>query len=195
MDLFILALYPIIYAACAAVWIFRSDQTDLTKTAETFVVVTVKILLLCGLLLYLACGVCGLSGITLLCLLPLSLIAIGLASFERPFFSGAEGLAMMLTLLFPVYACKQFVLGFPDRHKLLLNPPDPNRRRVPDDDEAHELVGKVGVVSAPLRPIGSVEIDGTIHTAKTDTGCLLEVGTSVIVQRVRQGMLVVRRRG
>ena len=192
MDLLILALYPVIYSVCAAVWIFRSKQTDLAKTTETFLVVAVKIFILCGLLLYLAYFVCGLSALTLLWVLPISLIAIGLASFERPPYSGAEGLALVLTILFPVYACKQFVLGFPDRHKLLLNPPDPNRHRVPDDGEAHELVGKTGVVAAPLRPMGSVKIEGVLHNAKTDTGRLLEVGTSVTVKRVLQGMLVVR---
>lgn len=193
MDLFVLALYPVIYSACAAVWIFRSAQTDLNKTTETFIVVTVKIFLLCGLLLYLAYGVLGLSAFTLLCVLPVSLIAIGLASFERPPYSGAEGLALVLTILFPVYACKQFVLGFPDRHKLLLEPPDPNRHRATDDGEDHELVGKSGVVTAPLRPMGSVKIDGVSHDAKTDTGRLLEVGTSVTVKRVLQGTLVVRK--
>lgn len=193
MDLFILALYPVIYSLCAAVWIFRSTQTDLTRTTETFIMVTVKILLLCGGLLYLAYAVCGLSAITLLYVLPASLIAIGLASFERPPYSGAEGLAIMLTLLFPVYACKQFVLGFPDRHKLLLSPPAPHRHRATDDGEEHELVGKTGDVTAPLRPMGSVKIDGVVHSAKTDTGRLLEVGASVTVKRVLQGTLVVRR--
>ena len=192
MDLFILALYPVIYSACAAVWIFRSEQTYLTKTTETLLFVVVKIFLVCGLLLYLAYSVCGLSALTLLCVLPVSLIAIGLASFERPAYHSAEGLAIMLTLLLPVYACKQFVLGFPDRHKLLLNPPDPNRHKVPDDGESHELAGKTGVVTAPLRPMGSVKIDGVVHDAKTDTGRLLEVGTPVTVKRVLQGMLVVR---
>ena len=192
MDLFILALYPVIYSACAAAWIFRSEQTYLTKTTETFVFVAVKIFLICGLLLYLAYSVCGLSALTLLYILPVSLIAIGLASFERPAYHSAEGLAITLTLLFPVYACKQFVLGFPDRHKLLLNPPDPNRHKVSDDGEDHELVGKTGVVTAPLRPMGSVKIEGVVHDAKTDTGCLLEVGASVTVKRVLQGILVVR---
>jgi membrane-bound ClpP family serine protease len=186
-------LYPVIYSACAAAWIFRSGQTDLNKTTETFIIVTVKICLLCGLLLYLAYAVFGLSAFILLCLLPVSLIAIALASFERPPFSGAEGLAITLTLLFPVYACKQFVLGFPDRHKLLLTPPDPNRHRVSDAGEDHELVEQTGVVTAPLRPMGSIEIDGVTHNAKTDTGCLLEVGTSVTVMRVHQGTLVVRK--
>ena len=192
MDLLILALYPVTYTAIAAAWIFKSSQTDLAKTTETFIIVAVKILLLCGVCLYLAYSVCGLSAMALLYLLPISLIAIGLASFERPAYSGAEGLAFVLALLFPVYLCKQFVLGFPDRHKLLLNPPDSNRQRAPDNGESHELVGKTGVVRAPLRPMGSVEIDGVVHTAKTDTGCLLEVGTSVTVKRVRQDTLVVR---
>lgn len=192
MDLFVLALYPVIYSACAWVWIFRSEQTDLTKTTETFIIVMVKICLLCGLLLYLAYGVFDLSANTLLWLLPISLIAIRLASFERPAYSGVEGLAIMLSLLFPVYACKQFVLGFPDRHKLLLSPPDPNRHRASDDGEGHELVGKVGVVTAPLRPMGSVNIEGVVHDAKTDTGRLIEVGCSVTVKRVLQGTLVVR---
>ena len=192
MDFLILALYPVIYSACAAAWIFRSGQTDLSRTTETFIIVVVKILIVCGGLLYLAYGVFGLSSTTLLCCLPVSLIAIGFASFERPPYSGAEGLAIMLTLLLPVYACKQFVLGFPDRHKLLLDPPDPNRHKAPDSGEGHELVGKTGIVTAPLRPMGSVKIEGVIHDAKTDTGCLLEVGTSVIVKRVLQGILVVR---
>ena len=192
MDLFILALYPITYSACAAAWIFRSEQSDLTKTTETLLVVVVKIFLISGLLLYVAYSICGLSALTLLCALPVSLVAIGLASFERPAYHSAEGLAIMLTLLLPVYACKQFVLGFPDRHKLLLDPPDPNRHKAPDSGEGHELVGKTGIVTAPLRPMGSVKIEGVIHDAKTDTGCLLEVGTSVIVKRVLQGILVVR---
>lgn len=194
MDLFVLALYPVIYSACAALWIFRSKQTDLTRTTETLIIVTVKILLLCGALLYLAYSVCGLSAATLLWLLPVSLIAIGLASFERPAYNSAEGLAIMLTLLLPVYACKQFVLGFPDRHKLRLSPPDPNRHRAPDSGEAHELVGKTGVVTAPLRPMGSVKIDGVVYDAKTDTGRLIKVGCSVIVKRVLQGKLVVRKK-
>ena len=123
----------------------------------------------------------------------LSLVAIGLASFERPPYSGAEGLAIVLTILFPVYACKQFVLGFPDRHKLLLSPPDPNRRRATDDGEDHELVGKTGVVTAPLRPMGRVRIEGVLYDAKTDTGRLIDVDASVTVKRVLQRVLVVRK--
>ena len=194
MDFLILALYPVIYSVCAAAWIFRSGQTDLSRTTETFIIVVVKILIVCGGLLYLAYGVFGLSSTTLLCCLPVSLIAIGFASFERPPYSGAEGLAIMLTLLFPVYICKQFVLGFPDRHKLLLSPPKPNRPRATDDGEDHELVEQTGVVSAPLRPMGSVKVDGVVYDAKTDTGQLIEVGCSVTVKRVLQGILVVRKK-
>jgi membrane-bound ClpP family serine protease len=186
-------LYPVAYSACAAAWIFRSKQTDLAKTTETFLLVVSKIFLLCGLLLYLAYYVCDLSALTLLVLLPISLIAIGLASFDRPPYSGAEGLAIALTLLFPFYAGKQFVLGFPDRHKLMLNPPDPNRHRESDNGKGHELVGRTGIVIAPLRPMGSVKIDGVSFDAKTDTGRLLEIGASVTVQRVLQGTLVVRK--
>ncbi len=194
MDLFILALYPVIYSACAAAWIFRSGQTDLNKTTETLLIVVVKICLVCGGVLYLAYAVFGLSSTVLLYLLPVSLIAIGLASFERPAYNSAEGLAIMLALLFPVYLCKQFVLGFPDRHKLLLSPPDPNRHRATDESEDHELVGQTGVVSAPLRPMGSVKIDSVAYVAKTDTGRLLDVGTLVIVKRVQRGTLVVRKK-
>ena len=191
MDWLKLALYPMTYCGVAIVWILCSKQEDLERSAATVVWVSIRIIIVCWLLLYFLYHTCGLSANFLLVVLPVSLLAIAIASFERPSWSSPEGLAFALALLMPVYLCKQFVLGFPDRHKLLLEPPDPLRQRDSQQQNHQDLIGRTGYISAPLRPMGSVNIEGTEYPAQTNTGFLLDSGVRITVRHVSSDTLIV----
>jgi membrane-bound serine protease (ClpP class) len=64
----------------------------------------------------------------------------------------------------------------------------------PQNDEAttSALVGQIGQVVSPLRPVGRIVVDHAEHDAVSD-GELLPAGTKVVVIGTRPGELVVRR--
>lgn len=64
----------------------------------------------------------------------------------------------------------------------------------PQHDEAatSDLVGRIGQVVSPLRPVGRIVVEHAEHDAVSD-GELLPVGSAVVVIGTRPGELVVRR--
>jgi len=61
-----------------------------------------------------------------------------------------------------------------------------------DEERAASLVGRIGVVTAPLRPVGRISLDNTEHDAISD-GEMLPVGARTIVIGTQPGELLVRR--
>ncbi|TWU47806.1 NfeD family protein [Rubripirellula reticaptiva] len=86
------------------------------------------------------------------------------------------------------YLVREWSFGFP---QIVLHPlvdDGPTSFGVPK----HQLVGKTGTTSSPLRPIGDAIIDGNLVSVTSDDGSLLVAGTDVIVTSYRNGLPCVR---
>lgn len=104
------------------------------------------------------------------------------------------GLALGLLVMVPVWMVKQFVLGFPDRDKIVLpayskinriaKRPSPVRAI---DELSHEPL----TVVATLRPMGKVVWRDGHFDAISINGQYVEVGTKVRAQELRDQMFVV----
>ena len=186
-DALNLLLIPILFSLFGVAWIQLSKQTDVPRSTWFSVLVVAKIFFVCALLIGILYGVFGISANLLLRCSPFAIPVILVASLEYPPGDSPGQMAVLLTLLFPIYITKQFVLGFPDRHKFMLNAPD----RTPCDHQDSQLVGKTGEVLATLRPMGSVVIDGETYSAKSDGGNLIEAGEKISVCGVNADLLVV----
>ncbi|MGB7326968.1 MAG: hypothetical protein WBD31_18985 [Rubripirellula sp.] len=86
------------------------------------------------------------------------------------------------------YLIREWSFGFP---QIVLHPQlddGPTSR----DKPSHELVGKTGTTSSPLRPVGDALIDGILVSVTSDDGSLLGADTDVIVTSYRNGLPCVR---
>lgn len=157
----------------------RSFRNLAVVVARLGGVITVVYLIACGCfgvpIYYFAAGVV------------LGLLISPLATSEGVPVDDAVAFAVANTLLLPIYGIKQFVLGFPDRETLIPTPPSNPRRTI----ELSPFIQKVGTVVAALKPCGTVEIDGAVHSAATADGRYLESGTQIRVVATRNSQLVV----
>ncbi len=86
-----------------------------------------------------------------------------------------------------LYVIQQWILGWPDRTDLLLDPPSLGRT---DRTSLDDLIGKKGVTKGPLRPGGTIVLDGVECSAQSDLG-YVDRGVRVIVVGRRGASLVV----
>lgn len=112
------------------------------------------------------------------------------------FYAGGPttGLSMSLGLLVAVPALVALafkVLPMTPWGKALLGEP-PNPEDVAPEDTRHELVGRVGVARSKMLPSGSVEIDGAMIDAVSQSQAI-DPGEYVKVVEVRGNRVVVRR--
>jgi membrane-bound ClpP family serine protease len=99
----------------------------------------------------------------------------------------AVGFAINVLFFLPIYALKQFILGFPDR-EILMPSPEPH---VPTSTDLTGLRGAVGTVTATLKPFGKVQIEAIEYDATAVGGQMLDRGSSVRVTDIRHSILVV----
>ena len=90
--------------------------------------------------------------------------------------------------LVTAYIIREWAFGFP---QLILQPPSPEATR-PTAQQESELIGKSGITTSPLRPIGDAEIDGTVMSVSAHDGSLLDEGTEVTIVAYRNGQLRVQ---
>jgi hypothetical protein len=94
-------------------------------------------------------------------------------------------------LVIAAYLIREWAFGFP---QLVLHPPRQSRGAIcstpPGDDSP--LIGRSGLVAAPLRPCGKIECDGAVWPAKADDGRYVDPGTKVVVTGLQNGTFVVR---
>ena len=76
---------------------------------------------------------------------------------------------------------QQYILGFPARRELFLQPPEMEKS---SDYLSEELIGQMGVAISPLRPTGNVEVNGQKYDAATEDGQFIDRGAAIIVRRV-----------
>lgn len=79
---------------------------------------------------------------------------------------------------------REFVLGFPD---LILHPESANNTD-PADVVIDPLVGKQAITVSALRPFGSIELEGRVLQAVTDSGDFIDSGTTVCIRSSRNGV-------
>jgi membrane-bound serine protease (ClpP class) len=126
-------------------------------------------------------------------------ILSGILVVSTVFFSFEHGMGVGLTFLLGVLISAPIVLFFAFQifpktrigKAFLLNGPsfDP-KKALPRDQGILALVGKAGTTVTPLRPSGTVEIDGVRWDAMT-RGEMLDEGSAVRVLRVEMSQLVV----
>lgn len=97
-------------------------------------------------------------------------------------------------LLAAAWAIREWSFGFPT---LILHPARDKAAKSQDSAAlpraaTHQLVGKSGTTTSPLRPVGEVNIDGETLSVASDDGSFIESGTRVIVTSFKSGRPCVR---
>lgn len=115
-----------------------------------------------------------------------ALIPIGVAVVV---FSGGSSTGTELILLLPAYVIREWAFGFP---QLILEPATDRSTTQAKPEPASKLIGMRGVAVSPLRPGGDVEVDGSVVSAISDDGTLIELGTDVFVSGLQGGRIRVR---
>ncbi len=104
------------------------------------------------------------------------------------YFLLTDVLLMPLTLMYAVYLWPKT----PFAKKVFLTPPEAEEMTVSHGGgRLDHLIGQIGRSLTPLRPSGSVDLEGRRLDAMAESG-LIESGTLIQVVRVQAGQLVVR---
>jgi len=194
------------FIAATWLWVFGSKQAAVPRTPARAFSIALRIILVHGVVVGFFHGLDGVPIDTLLRWLPVGVVLLLLTKpkyLDRienfPDF-GLPGVICLTVTIFgvflPLYLLKQFVLGFPDKphwdraQKEMREPPEQQlpTKTLPEFPPA----GTAGVVSAALRPMGMVEIEGTAFPARHTGNQLLAVGTSVLTCGEQNGTLLVK---
>ncbi len=161
-------------------WAFRKDlDTNIDVAARLptaryrVTVLLMGFLLLCWLANFAAWGIYAL----------LFAIGVAMAIFSSGNFDGGA-----FGLCAAAYLIREWSFGFP---QLVLHP-QKRDSSVASSFPENELVGKTGITTSPLRPIGNAIIDGVEMSVVSYDGCLLDTGTQVVVLSFRNGRANVR---
>lgn len=172
-----------------------ADHTELLLAGIGLLLVGIEILLFPGTVV-----LAGIGLVLLAAALVLSLQGFSLPDPDLPWQAAAmkhNAIVVLSTLvggmLVSLGAMRWLVPRLPIAagaylHDTLEGAKSPQLDELPDSEQ----VGSIGVVVAPLRPIGRIAIDGLEQDASSD-GELLAIGTRVVVVARRPGELVVRR--
>jgi membrane-bound ClpP family serine protease len=168
-------------------WVHLSSQSTIPRSFRTAVSIVGRLFGIIGLCYIISCAWLGIPVFVFVAGSILALLASPLATHHGVTAGGALEFAVANVLMLPIYVLKQFVLGFPDRDILI--PPPPTEHSPPNDLSHLNL--STGTVVATLKPCGTVQIDGSVHSATTANGQYLDSGTSIHVTGVRNTLLVV----
>lgn len=102
-------------------------------------------------------------------------------------FGDSEG---VFAPLVTAYIIREWAFGFP---QLILQPPSAEASTATTNPK-NDFIGKSGITTSPLRPIGDANIDGTVLTVSSHDGSLIDEGTEVTVVAYHSGQLRVRPR-
>jgi membrane-bound ClpP family serine protease len=168
-------------------WVHRSKQTKVSHSVGTSVNIALRIVVLHIGFALLLCGSLKIPFNVLLYVLPFVYMATYAISLENfPAASDVVEAALVLSMTLPFYVIQQFVLGFPDRHEMVLKPP-----KLPRDDDPPTYASDTGVVVAMLRPMGQVKLAGERYSAASVDGKMVDVGTTIRVCGHRGKVLLV----
>lgn len=176
----------IVTTTIALTWVHLTRQATIPKSAYAAFVIAVRLLFVYGLAYALFCFCLGIPVEVVLILSGIILLLAPIARLDMVPGNDVVGIAIGLTILVPVYAIKQFVLGFPDQDEIMLVPPAHSAR-----DDLSPLIQAIGSVTATLRPSGKVDVGGTTYSASTADGKYLDLGATIRVSAVRNNSLIV----
>ena len=204
-DLVKVALTCAAFMIATLLWVFCSKQQNVPRTFSRAISITLRIAIVHAVVVGFFYGLDGIAIDTLLKWLP---IAVVLMLLSKPkYFDYLEHMpdlgvlligvfALVVGVFVPLYLMKQFVLGFPD--KIHWDRRSQKMRELPEPQlpaSSHPDLpptGTAGTVSASLRPMGTVEIEGTAFPARHVHHHLLDVGTDVVTCGSQNGALLVK---
>ncbi len=168
-------------------WVHWSQQTRVPRSFRNNFIIAMRIIALFSGGMWLLCGLLSVPLYFSLAAMLFVLLMSSHISFDS--FPAAEGpieFAFGMALIIPFYVLQQFVLGFPDRDRVVLVPPE-----VPVNRDPPPRQSDTGVVVSTLRPMGQVVLAGDRFTAASEDGRMLAVGTLIRVCGQRGTMLLV----
>ena len=178
-DILTILIGYIVTVSAVLLWTFLSKQDRVPRTRRTAVMVLVRTLPLFATFLLICHGL-HVSVLAVMLGLVLFLFVVFLSPFGN--FEATLGILGIL------YVLKQWVLGWPDKQEMVLEPPPLNSR---DSQPLSSLIGQLGVTSGALRPSGHVVIAGDQYSACSDQG-YVDVDVKVRVVGARDSQLIVR---
>lgn len=205
IDVLKLAALCVTFIVLTLLWVYRFKRDDVKWNGTTALAVSARVIFVEGAVIALVCYGCQVSVDGLLKLMPFVVIGLLIsnryaAELAAPVNSGIDGIVaaalvatFLVTCVLPFYFVKQFVIGFPDgvRFRKSLEPETPpmSPAKLLDPDVS---TGTAGIVSATLRPLGQVEIEGATYDARHAGSSFVDVGVVVIVTGQQNRTLLVK---
>jgi hypothetical protein len=174
-NLVVTVLAYVLTGGITLTWVFVSKQKRIPRNARTAMCISLRTLPL-FLLFFVVCQRLGVNAVAAFAVLSVVLWA---------FLIGASG--SCFGTIGVLYILQQWILGWPDRADLFLDPPLPH-----EGGHGHldELIGMVGVANGPLRPCGVVVLDGKEYSACSDLGYIDRAAQVKVVGRKGTSLLV-----
>lgn len=154
--------------------------------ALAVILLIVEIIVPSGGVIALTSGVVGIAGVVCLFMMQENGTLWGISA------------ALMLIIFFPAsFAVWVKVMPGTAIGRRMMGIPDEDESRVELDserarlEELHALVGMTGTARSPLRPVGSIEIDGRVYQALAE-GTAIERGQQVRVTQIVNAQIKVR---
>lgn len=163
-------------------WVHLTRQPKVSRTRRQSLAIVGRLLLV-FLAYFGVFGYClGISAKPLLIFSGFILVIVPLASLKHD----PPG-ALWILIMLPIYTLKQYILGFPDHDEVILTPPE----HPIVHSKLSDMIDRLGVVRSTLKPSGKVEIDGTVYSATTADGKMLDEGAAICVSDIRNTILIV----
>ena len=164
-------------------WIFSSKQNRVPRTRRTAICISLRTLPLFIVFLFICQGL-NVSVFRAMLILALSfwVIFIAFPSGLIGFFEPTVGILGVL------YIFQQWILGWPDKQTLFLEPPTND---FSNGETLSSLIGQIGIASSTLRPMGKVHIGEEEYDAQSEFG-YIENGLEVKVTGKKNTTLIVR---
>ncbi len=186
-DILALVFVFVISVTVSLGWVHLSSQSIVPRSYQTGKMIVTRLLVTVGLGYVILCVLPGMPVVFFVAGTAVVLLVSPFATHHGVAGDGEFEFAVANTLILPVYALKQFILGFPDRDILIPPPPDTTR---PSYDLSR-LAASIGTVTGTLKPCGTVQIDGSVYSAVAADGQFLDAGAQIRVVGIRNTMLVV----
>ncbi len=169
-------------------WVHLTRQTKVSRSLRNSLVIAGRLFAVHVLTYAVLCAWLGIWAQVMLIIAAVVLLLAPLATLNGIIGDDVLGVAIAMTVLVPVYALKQFILGFPDRDEVILTPPK-DALILTDLSRLNEATG---TVVSTLKPFGKVEIEGAVYSATTADSLLIDQGATVRICEVRNTTVVVR---
>ncbi len=170
-------------------WVIFSGQTDIAKRRENHLGIAARLAVVHASAFLLVCVGFEFSSNIHVIMMGVLLVMFPIASLDNC--PPDETAGLFVVAMLPAYLCKQYVLGFPDRNRIILQPPELQDPRH-SGAEAATALSKVGTAITPLKPGGIIEIEGTRIAAVSVDGMYIESGQAVTVCGRRNRDVLVR---